>query len=165
MAKKVLFLYAVVAMASVPAGAQASVQVDSSQLQAPRPMNEQTRTAVVRDYLESWQMMSEALAENRTDGLDAGFAGTARDRLVAAVIDQAGLGISTRYVDHAHHIRLLFYSPEGLSIELEDEADYDIQALDHGAPLATSSQHTRYIVVLTPSEVRWRVRVLQASPD
>jgi hypothetical protein len=172
MLKKVLFLCAVfattaAAAAAQPAvqGAQAAVQVDSSNLEAPRPMNKQTRDAVVRDYLESWQMMSAALAQNRADLLDAGFIGTAKDRLTDAIRDQAGLGISTLYQDHAHNIRLLFYSPEGLSIELEDVTDYDVQVLDHGTPLTTKPQHVRYIVVLTPSEVRWRVRILQASPD
>jgi len=31
--------------------------------------------------------------------------------------------------------------------------------------LATEHVHTRYIVVLTPAELRWRVRIFQASPE
>ncbi len=109
--------------------------------------------------------MSEALAQNRADLLDADFIGTARDRLGNAIKDQSGLGISTRYQDRSHNIQLLFASPEGLSVELEDTADYDVEVFNHGALMTSSQQHTRYIVMLTPSEVRWRVRVLQASAD
>jgi hypothetical protein len=59
----------------------------------------------------------------------------------------------------------VFYSPEGLSIELADTVDYDVQIVDHDKPLTTQRVRTRYLAILTPSEVRWRVRVLQADPE
>jgi hypothetical protein len=153
------------ALASGMVAAQPAVQVDTSQLKGPRALEEQTRTAAIRDYLESWQSMSDAFEQNRLDILDAGFVGAARDKLANTIGEQAKLGIQTRYQDRAHHIQFVFYSPEGLSIELIDQAEYDVQVIDHGKPVSTVPVSARYIVVLTPSEVRWRVRVMQADPE
>ena len=165
MVNKVFILCATLAAATGLSGAQPAVRVDASNLVAPRTLNDQTQSAAIRDYLESWQGMSEALSQNRADLLDAGFVGTARDRFANAIHDQLTLGISTRYQDRSHNIQILFYSPEGLSIELQDSAEYDVQVTDHGKLLATYPAHARYIVVLTPSEVRWRVRVFQANAE
>ncbi|SPE24217.1 conserved exported hypothetical protein [Candidatus Sulfotelmatomonas gaucii] len=165
MLRSLLVLCASFAAASGIGGAQADVQVSTAHLNAPRPLNDETRSAAIRDYLEAWQGMSEALAQNRTDLLDADFVGGARDRLANTVQNQAALGLSTRYQDRSHNIQVLFYSPEGLSIELADTAEYEVQVFDHGKQLTSQTETARYIVVLTPSEVRWRVRVFQAVPD
>jgi len=162
---KLLILGASMATATSLAQAQPAVRVDASHLVAPRPLNEQTQSAAVRDYLESWQSMSEALTQNREDLLDADFVGAARERLGDAIHDQSSMNLSTRYQDRSHNIQVLFYSPEGLSIELADNAEYDVQVSENGKILATYPEHARYIVVLTPSEVRWRVRILQATSD
>jgi hypothetical protein len=145
--------------------AQPSVQVDTSQVQGPRPLEEQTKTAAIRGYLKAWQSMSDALVQNRVDFLNTDFVGTARDKLAATIGDQVKLGIQTRYQDRAHHIQFVFYSPEGLSIELIDQVEYDVQVIAHGRPISTVPVSARYIVVLTPSEVQWRVRVMQASSE
>lgn len=165
MLKGFLVLCASLAAASGLGGAQADVRVDTTYLNAPRPLNEETRSAAVRDYMESWQKMNEALGQNRVDLLDADFVGTARDRLANTIRDQATLGISTRYQDRSHKIQILFYSPEGSSIEFADTAEYEVQVIDHGKQLTSHSEDARFIVVLTPSEVRWRVRVFQAVPE
>lgn len=165
MLRSFLVLCASFAAASGIGGAQADVQVSTANLNAPRPLNDETRSAAIRDYLQAWQGMSEALTQNRTDLLDADFVGAARDRLANTIQNQAELGLSTRYQDRSHNIQVLFYSPEGLSIELADTATYEVQVFDHGKQLADQSESARYIVVLTPSEVRWRVRVFQAVPE
>jgi hypothetical protein len=59
----------------------------------------------------------------------------------------------------------VYYSPEGLSIQLIDNVEYDVEILDHDKVQTTQRVHARYIVVLTPAEVRWRVRVFQAQPE
>ena len=143
--------------------AQPEVSVDTSQLKGPRPLEDQTKAAAVRDYLESWQGMNQALEQNQPGLLDEDFIGTARDKLADTIDEQAKAGIQTRYQDRAHHIQFLFYSPEGLSIELIDDAEYDVQVLDHDKPVSTVPVSARYIVVLTPAEVRWKVRVMQAD--
>jgi len=150
-------------LASGMIAAQPEVSVDTSQLKGPRPLEDQTKAAAVRDYLESWQGMNQALEQNQPGLLDEDFIGTARDKLADAIDEQAKAGIQTRYQDRAHHIQFLFYSPEGLSIELIDDAEYDVQVLDHDKPVSTVPVSTRYIVVLTPAEVRWKVRVMQAD--
>jgi hypothetical protein len=145
--------------------AQATVRVEPANLQGPRPMPEQTQTAVIRDYLQSWQSFSAAFEQNRTDLLDSDFTGTARDKLAQAIQQQAELGISTRYQDRAHDLQIVFYSPDGLSIELIDKVEYDVQVLEHGRVKTTQHLNSRYIIVITPAEVRWRVRVFQADPE
>jgi hypothetical protein len=150
-------------LASGMVAAQPEVTVETSQLKGPRPLEDQTKAAAIRDYLESWQGMTEALEQNQPNLLDEDFIGTARDKLADAIDEQAKAGIHTRYQDRAHHIQFLFYSPEGLSIELIDDAEYDVQVFDHDKPVSTVPASARYIVVLTPAEVRWKVRVMQAD--
>jgi hypothetical protein len=143
--------------------AQATVRVEPPNLQGPRTLPEQTGTAAIRDYLQSWQNLRAALEQNRTDLLDPAFVGTARDKLTETIQQQTTLGIHTRYQDRAHDIQIVFYSPEGLSIELTDDVEYDLQIVDRGKVKTTQHISARYVIVLTPAEVRWRVRVFQAA--
>jgi hypothetical protein len=143
--------------------AQVTVRVEPPILQGPRTLPEQTATAAIRDYLESWQNLRTALEQNRADLLDPAFVGTARDKLTATIQQQTALGVRTRYVDRAHDIQVIFYSPEGLSIELTDNVQYDQEILDGATVKSTQHINSRYIIVLTPAEVRWRVRVFQAA--
>ena len=152
-----------IVLASGMAAAQPEVAVDTSQLKGPRPLEEQTKAAAIRDYLESWRGMNDAFQQNRADILDEYFVGTAKEKLANAIDEQAKAGVHTRYRDRSHHIQFLFYSPEGLSIEMTDDAEYDVQIFDYDKPVATVPASARYIIVLTPSEVRWRVRVMQAD--
>ncbi len=163
MRKTALAFGAIFGAASMTAAAQATVHVEPAHLQGPRELAEQTRQGAIRDYLESWKAMRAALDQNQPALLNADFVGTARDKLTQTIHEQAAAGIHTRYTDKAHDLRILFYSPEGLSIELEDTVDYEAQVFDHDKLLSTQQMHHRYIVLLTPAEVRWRVRVLQAD--
>ena len=156
-------LCASIILASGMAAAQPNVTVDTSQLKGPRPLEDQTKAAAIRDYLQSWQGMNEAFEQDQPNLLDEDFIGTAKDNLADAIDEQAKAGVQTRYQDRVHHIQFLFYSPEGLSIELIDDAEYDVQVLDHDKPVSTVPVSARYIVVLTPAEVRWKVRVMQAD--
>lgn len=152
--------------ASMALGAdEAAVRVEPSNLQGPRTLQQQTQTAVIRDYLEAWQSFQAALEQNRAGLLDADFVGTAKDKLTSTIQEQAKLGIHIRYEDRAHDVKIIFYSPDGLSVQLIDKVDYDVQVVDHDKVQASEPVSARYIVVLTPSEVRWRVRVFQAARD
>jgi hypothetical protein len=151
--------------AAFPAFAdQPSVQVQPPDLHGSRPLEPQTQTAVVRDYLESWNSFSAAFAQNQASLLDADFAGIARDKLGAAIDDQTKLGIHTSYHDLSHRLQIVFYSPDGLSIELLDTVEYDEQIFDRDKPIATQHVTTRYLVMLTPAETSWKVRVFQSEP-
>ncbi len=143
---------------------QATVHVEPAIVQGPRPLAKETASAVVRDYLEAWQSLSAALEQNRAELLDQDFTGIAKDKFTETIHQQTQAGIRTRYQERSHDIQIIFYSPEGLSIQLVDNIEYDVQLLDHEKVQATVPVHTRYIAVLTPAEVRWRVRVLQAEP-
>jgi hypothetical protein len=161
-----LLLVLSVLAAAIPLSAQQPlVRAEPTDLQGPRILNDQTKSAVIRDYLEAWQSVNAALQQNRPDLLDRDFVGTAKDKLTDTIHDQVTMGISTRYLDQTHDLQIAFYSPEGLSIQLVDNVEYEVQALDHGKVLGTQKLKGRYIVVMTPAEVRWRVRVFQGGPD
>jgi hypothetical protein len=143
----------------------AAVRVAPTESVGPRPLEKQTETAVTRDYLQAWRSMSDALDQNRADLLGPDFIGTAKEKLADTIREQERLGIHTRYRDGAHDLHLVFYSPEGLSIQLIDTVEYDMEVLDRDKVLATQHVRARYVAVLTPTEVRWKVRVFQAEPE
>jgi hypothetical protein len=142
-----------------------AVRVAPTESVGPRLLERQTETAVIRDYLQAWRSMSDAFDQNRTGLLDPDFIGTAKEKLADTIREQAKLGIHTRYRDGAHDLHLVFYSPEGLSIQLVDTVEYDMEVLDRDKVLATQHVRARYIAVLTPTEVRWKVRVFQTEPE
>ena len=152
----------------VPPARAADPALPSVQLSADngagRPLEEQTKKSLVRDYAKAWHTLAQALAQNRPDLIGNDFTGVADEKLAAAVAEQAKSGLRTRYIDHGHKIEVLFYSPEGLSIELRDTAQLERQVLD-GEKVIHSEQVTRhYISLMTPTEVRWKVRLLQEVP-
>jgi hypothetical protein len=109
--------------------------------------------------------MRSAFDQNRAALLNRDFEGEAKDKLAAAISGQIKSGIHTKYEDRSHNIQIVFYSPEGLSIQLVDNVEYDQQVFQNGKLLATQPARARYVVVMTPSQVRWRVRVFQAQPE
>lgn len=165
MLRPILLMCVGLGTASNVAAAQASVHVAPANLHGPRVLQEQTAAAAVRDYLASWESMRSALDQNRSDVLDRDFVGYAKDRLADTIQQQSKSGIRSVYHDRAHDLQIVFYSPDGLSIELIDKVDYEVQLLVHDKVEATQQQQARYIVVLTPSEVRWKVRLLQAARE
>jgi len=163
--RSLLFLSTVLVGALGVGSAQATVSIEQSDLHGPRALSEQTRAAVIRDYLQSWQSLRSALEQNRAGLLDPSFIGTARDKLTETIRQQAAIGIKTIYQDGAHDIQIVFYSPDGLSLELKDKVEYDVEVLDHDKVKTTQHIIARYVIVLTPAEVRWRVRVFQAAGE
>jgi hypothetical protein len=141
------------------------VRVQPTESLGPRTLEKQTKAAVIRDYLQAWSSFSRAFEQNRADILDADFVGVAREKLEDTIREQAKLGIRTRYRDGAHDIQLVFYSPEGLSLQLVDTVEYDVQILDREKVVTTQHVRARYVAVLTPTEVRWKVRLFQAEPE
>jgi hypothetical protein len=163
--KSLLLLTFATFVASNYLRAQATIHVEPENLKGPRELQEQTKAAIIRDYVRAWQGMNSALDQNRVDLLGADFVGTAKDKLTETIQEQAKSGIHTRYKDVSHDLQIVFYSPEGLSIELTDKVEYDVQVLDRDKVTATQRVNARYVVVMTPAEVRWRVRVFQAVPE
>lgn len=164
MLRHILTLSAAMGAAALAMG-QASVHVEPYHLDGPRPLQQQTADAVVRDYVESWQSMRQALGQNNAAALSRDFVGNAMDKLTKTVEQQSRMGVRSEYSDQSHDIQIVFYSPEGLSVELTDKVEYDVRIFDHDKLQTTQHVSTRYVVVLTPTEVRWRVRVFQAIPE
>jgi hypothetical protein len=131
---------------------------------AGRPVEDLTKKAVARDYAKAWRTLAQALEQNRADLINNDFVGVAEEKFRTAVAGQAKAGLRTRYVDRGHKVNVQFYSPEGLSIQLRDTAQLERQVLD-GDKVIHSEQVTRhYIALMTPTEVRWKVRLLQELP-
>src|SRR5215469_3130992 len=148
---RLLLACALLVASTAHSAAQADVRVEPSHLQGPRALEEQTQAAVIRDYLRAWQTVNTAFEHNEAGLLDRDFVGAAHDKLADAVHQQAAAGIRTRYRDKSHDIRIVFYSPEGLSIELTDTVQYDVDVIDHDKVQTTQQISARYIAVLTPA--------------
>ena len=164
MLRSLIIATAFAAASSAFAADEPTVHVQPPHLQGPRELQDQTAKAVVQDYLDSWKSMSKALDQNRPDLLDRDFVGAAKDKLADTIKKQKAADVHTTYRDRSHDVQILFYSPEGLSIQLADNVEYDVQLTSGGKSLGTQQVKKRYIVVLTPSEVRWRVRIFQSEP-
>jgi hypothetical protein len=132
---------------------------------AGRTVEEQTKKSVARDYARAWRTLAEAMEQNRADLIDSDFIGIAEEKFAGAVADQAKAGLRTRYIDHGHKLDVLFYSPEGLSIELRDTAQLERQVLEGDKVIHSDNLTRHYIALMTPTEVRWKVRLLQEVPE
>ena len=154
-----------VAGVSAVASAQASLQVKRPDVNGPRKLEQQTATAAIHNYLQAWSSFHSAFQDNDASLLNRDFVGTAKEKLSATIGQQSNLKIHTGYQDRAHVIQIVFYSPEGLSLELTDDVEYDMQLIDQDKPGAMQHMRAHYIVVMTPSETRWKVRVFQAVPE
>jgi hypothetical protein len=142
---------------------QPSVRVAPMDSAGPRPVEKQTQSSVVRDYLQAWQTLAEALGQNHAASLDGYFVGIAKEKLADTIRKQQNLGIQTIYRDQSHDLQVVFYSPEGLSIQLLDDVEYDVEVRDHGKSVGTGHVRARYVAVLTPTESKWKVRVFQGG--
>lgn len=152
----------VLAVLLLSAAEEPSVRVEPIDPSIPREVEPQTQQAVVRDYLLAWQTLNDAMQANQSELLDSAFLGVAKEKLADTVEEQQKLGITSRYIDRSHDLKLVFYSPEGLSIQLLDTVEYDVQLLKDNNVQATQHVHARYVAVLSPTEVRWKVRILQS---
>lgn len=139
------------------------VRVSPMDSVGPRPIEAQTQSSVIRDYLLAWKTMGTAMAQNRADLLDGYFVGQAKDKLTDTVREQQNLGIQTSYQPTSHDIKVVFYSPEGLSIQLLDEVEYDVDVRSGDRSLGSRHVRARYLAVLSPTESKWKVRIFQGG--
>ncbi len=148
----------------VAADPQPSVKLDVSNA-GPREFEDQTQKSIVRDYGRAWALMRDALDQDNSKILERYFAGVAKDKLTEAISQQQSSGVRVRYVDRSHSLQALFYSPEGTAIEARDTAQIEMQVLD-GDKVVHSEQLTQaYLVLFTPAEDRWKVRLLEPLPQ
>jgi hypothetical protein len=131
----------------------------------PRPIEQRTGETVTQDYARAWQDLAESLATNRTELLGDYFTGKARNRLSQRISDQQKLGLRTRYLDRGHQVKAVFYSPDGGEIQLQDQAQVEMQILDGDKAICTINSTQKYLVLMTPGADRWYVRTLEEVPD
>ena len=128
----------------------------------PRDLEDITARSVQRAYAMAWSEMGDALDQNKPSLLNPHFTGFARDEFGARIADQQKLGLHTRIVDHGHKATAVLYPADGLSIQLRDVAQLEIQVMSGDKVLSTENVTRHYVVVLTPAETSWKVRILQA---
>ena len=136
------------------------VRLDTSKA-TPRDVEEQTQQSIVRDYGKAWQSLEQSLEDNRPDLLSTSFAGYALDSWSKTVKAQNAAGLSRRFVDHGHHLEVAFYSADGSAMQLRDTAQLEIQYLDKGSVIHKETMTARYMVLMTPAENSWKIRILQ----
>lgn len=162
-----LLLFAILLSKGViaaPNDSSIQVKIDVSKA-APRDVEDQTQQSIVRDYGKAWQSLEQALESNKSDLLNAGFIGIARDRLGSSLAEQAKSGMSRRVVDRGHQLQVLFYSIEGSALQLRDTAQLEVQYLDGGKVIHSERLTAHYVVLMTPAENSWKVRILQEVPS
>jgi len=137
-----------------------SVQLNTNNV-AGKQLEDLTQKAVARDYAKAWSTLAKATETNNADLIDSDFVGVAADKLTTGIEQQAKSGLHRRYVDHGHKVDVLFYSPDGTSMQLRDTAQLEVQLLDGDKVLHSDNVTRQYISLMTPTEVRWKVRVLQ----
>ena len=130
----------------------------------PRELEDVTKSAIARDYAAAWSTLTQALDQNNADLLNAHFTGFARDNFGQRIADQRRAGVHTRYRDLGHRANIVFYSPDGLGVQLLDEAQIEIQIFDGDNLVSSTKVDRHYIALLTPAEVSWKVRILQDVP-
>ena len=162
---RLLLAVAVLFVASGYSAAQSSPSVEFNAANAgPRSVEDLTSQTVPRDYAFAWQNLSQALDENRPGLLDAYFTGFAKSSLEQRIKQQAQSGLHVRYTDHGHKLNVLFYSPNGDLMQIEDDAQIEMQILDGSKVIQSQPLRVRYMVLMTPGADRWMVRDLESTP-
>jgi hypothetical protein len=150
--------------ASVQAASLPRVSLNADAIR-PRAIDQHTGETVTRDYALAWENLAEAMDANRPDLLNDYFTGEAKVRLTQRISDQQKTGLRTHYVDHGHHAKAVFYSVDGGEMQLEDEAQIEVQVMDGQNTIHTSNVTRKYLVLMTPGADRWYVRSLELVPD
>ena len=161
-AATLIFSGALPLLKRILADTKPAVQFNTSSVQ-PRPIEDNTQQAIIRDYSAAWKAMNTALANNTVAPLRDNFTGFALDKLTERVQEQKQNGLSTRIIDHGHKVDALFYSPDGSAIELRDTASIETQVLDGGSVIHSDQAQIHYYAVMTGAEDRWKVRVLESA--
>lgn len=146
------------------ASADAAITLDAAGA-GPRELEDQTQRSIVRDYDRAWGTLQSALERGDAGVLQEYFVGVAKDKLSQAITQQQKSGVRVRYQVRRHALKVLFYSPEGSAIEVRDTAQLTMQVLDGGKVVHSEELTQPYLVLFTPAEDRWKVRLLEPLPQ
>jgi hypothetical protein len=70
-----------------------------------------------------------------------------RGKVAQTIQQQAALGMRSNYQDRQHDLQTVFYSTDGLSIEVIDEVQYDMQLADHHWVKTRQYVNAGYVIV------------------
>ena len=138
--------------------------MELSASRGPRDIEDLTRQKIVHDYAAAWKTLAAGLEQNRAELLNDYFTGIAKHEFTRTITEQAATGIHRHYVDHGHKLAVLFYSPDGGVMQLQDNVEYEIQIFDGNRLLHSESMTAKFLVLMTPAADRWMVRLLQGVP-
>jgi hypothetical protein len=62
-------------------------------------------------------------------------------------------------------VKAVFYSVDGGEMQLEDEAQLEVQVFDGNKLIYTCNSSQKFLVLMTPGSDRWYVRSLESVPD
>lgn len=159
---RVLLLLGIICAGAPAAGAPS---VELSIIGAgPRQMEPTLQQSIPRDYVKAWQVLSTALEEGNPKLLDQYWVGVARDKFQRLVDDESRAGIQIRYTDISHKLQAVFYPSDGAALLLYDNVQLEMKVLRSTRVIHTQTMGMRYLVLMTPAQDRWVVRVLQEAP-
>jgi hypothetical protein len=131
---------------------------------SPRAVESLTERSIARDYTAAWRTLAEASEKSSPSLLDAYFIGGAKATFARALAEQKKTGTHVRYLNQTHHLKAVFYAPEGDVMELQDAAEYQMQIVSDDKVIHDEHVVVQYIVLMTPGADRWVIRQLQAVP-
>ena len=129
----------------------------------PRQLEPTLEESIARDYAKAWQTLSAALEARDPALLDQYWAGVAHDKFERLVEDEKR-GIEVRYRDQSHQLQAMFYPADGAALVLCDTAQLEVQVFSSGKLIHSESFSEKYMVLMTPAQDRWLVRVLDSVP-
>jgi len=89
------------------------------------------------------------------------FTGGSKQRLTQRISEQQKNGLRTRYLDHGHQVKAVFYSPDGGEMQMQDQAQIEVQVFNGRKMIYAASPTSKYLVLMTPGADRWFVRSLE----
>lgn len=130
----------------------------------PRQVEPTLQQSIPRDYVKAWQTLSAALESGDPALLDRYWVGVAHDKFHRMVEDRARTGVQVRYKDTAHQLQAVFYPADGAALLLYDTVHVEIQIIRSGKIIDSEETTEKYLVLMTPAQDRWLVRVFQSIP-
>ena len=130
----------------------------------PREMEPTLQQSIPRDYVKAWQLLSTALDAGNPELLDQYWVGVARDKFQRLIRDEGRTGIHVHYQDVSHNLQAVFYPTDGAALLLYDNVQLEMQVKQLNRVIHTENTTVRYLVLMTPAQDRWVVRVLQEVP-
>ena len=141
-------------------GAMVSLSVADA---GPRHIESTLQQSISRDYKSAWQTLNQSLQTGNPEALNQYWVGTAFDKFKQLVADESRTGVQVRYLDKSHRLQAVFYPIDGAAMLLHDDAEVEVQVLQSGKVIHSESLTQHYVVLMTPAQDRWMVRVFQSA--